>query len=135
MMQIKSYLSRILALVLVLVIGLVGCTSSPTGLTGDYPKDTLTTIETLSEAINLPPEAENQEEAQEFARQQINDYISRYRRDNNASGLRSFTTMQTALNSLAGFYGSYGNRPLPDKLKDRITRSFKQVELAIKRGA
>lgn len=135
MMQIKSYLSRILALVLVLVIGLVGCTSSPTGLTGDYPKDTLTTIETLSEAINLPLEAENQEEAQEFARQQINDYISRYRRDNNASGLRSFTTMQTALNSLAGFYGSYGNRPLPDKLKDRITRSFKQVELAIKRGA
>lgn len=135
MMQIKSYLSRILALVLVLVIGLVGCTSSPTGLTGDYPKDTLTTIETLSEAINLPPDAENQEEAQEFARQQINDYISRYRRDNNASGLRSFTTMQTALNSLAGFYGSYGNRPLPDKLKDRITRSFKQVELAIKRGA
>ena len=118
-----------------MVIGLVGCTSSPTGLTGDYPKDTLTTIETLSEAINLSPNAENQEEAQEFARQQINDYISRYRRDNNASGLRSFTTMQTALNSLAGFYGSYGNRPLPDKLKDRITRSFKQVELAIKRGA
>jgi len=124
-----------LALVLVLVIGLVGCTSSPTGLTGDYPKDTLTTIEHLTEAINLTRDAENSEEVIGFARQQINDYISRYRRDSKASGLRSFTTMQTALNSLAGFYSSYGNRPLPQKLKDRLTREFKQVELAVKRGA
>ncbi len=135
MMPIKSYLSRMLALVLVLVIGLVGCTSSPTGLTGDYPKDTLMTIEHLTEAINLTRDAENSEEVIGFARQQINDYISRYRRDNKASGLRSFTTMQTALNSLAGFYSSYGNRPLPQKLKDRLTREFKQVELAVKRGA
>ncbi|MGF1487602.1 MAG: photosystem II protein Psb27 [Prochloraceae cyanobacterium] len=134
-MPIKSYLSRMLALVLVLVIGLVGCTSSPTGLTGDYPKDTLMTIEHLTEAINLTRDAENSEEVIGFARQQINDYISRYRRDNKASGLRSFTTMQTALNSLAGFYSSYGNRPLPQKLKDRLTREFKQVELAVKRGA
>ena len=135
MMQIKSYLSRILGLVLVVTIGLVGCSSSPTGLTGDYPKDTLATIEHLTEAINLPRDAENQEEVLEFARQQINDYVSRYRRDGRASGLRSFTTMQTALNSLAGFYSSYGNRPLPDKLKDRLNREFKQVELAVKRGA
>ncbi len=135
MMQIKSYLSRMLALVLVVVIGLAGCTSSPTGLTGDYRQDTLAVVENLTEAINLPREAENRAEVQELAREQINDYVSRYRRDSSASGLRSFTTMQTALNSLAGFYSSYGNRPLPNKLKDRLSREFKQVELAVKRGA
>jgi photosystem II Psb27 protein len=42
--------------------------------------------------------------------------------------------MQTALNSLAGYYTSYGNRPLPEKLQTRILQEFKQVEIALKRG-
>jgi len=37
--------------------------------------------------------------------------------------------MQTALNSLAGYYTSYGNRPIPDKLQKRLTQEFKQVNL------
>ncbi|MGK7913943.1 MAG: photosystem II protein Psb27 [Prochloraceae cyanobacterium] len=135
-MPIKQYLSRWLALVLVVVIGLVGCApSSATGLSGDYRQDTLTVLENLNAAIDLPAEAPNKSEVQELARQQINDYVSRYRREGKASGLRSFTTMQTALNSLAGFYSSYGNRPLPEKLKKRLKQEFKQVELALKRGA
>jgi photosystem II Psb27 protein len=42
--------------------------------------------------------------------------------------------MQTALNAIAGYYSSYGSRPLPDKLKQRLDREFKEVELAIQRG-
>lgn len=133
-MPIKSYLSRLLALVLVVVIGLMGCSSSA-GLTGNYPQDTLIVVETLRKAIELPEDAPNRKEEQTLARQQMNDFIARYRRDAEVSGLRSFTTMQTALNSLAGYYSSYGNRPLPDKLKDRLQQEFKQAELAVKRGA
>ena len=132
-MPIKSYLSKLLALVLVVVMGLVGC-SSPTGLTGNYTQDTLTVVESLTTAIELPSDPVKAKEIQLSARKQINDYISRYRRNGNYGGLKSFTTMQTALNSLAGYYSSYGNRPLPEKLKKRLLQEFKQVQIALKRG-
>jgi photosystem II Psb27 protein len=133
-MRLKSYLSRLLALILVAVIGLVGCSSSPGGLTGNYSQDTLTVIETLTTALNLTPDASNKSEVQSLARQQINAYIARYRREDKSGGLRSFTTMQTALNSLAGYYTAYGTRPLPEKLKSRLIQEFKQAKMAVERG-
>jgi photosystem II Psb27 protein len=134
-MTLKSYLSRLLALVLVVVIGLVGCSSSTTGLTGNYGQDTLTVIESLITAIDLPDDAPTKEAVQGLARGQINDYISRYRRNEAFNGLRSFTTMQTALNALASYYTAYGTRPIPEKLQSRVKQEFKQVELSLQRGA
>jgi photosystem II Psb27 protein len=133
-MNLKSYLSRLLALVLVVVIGLVGCSSGAGGLSGNYKQDTLDVIETLSSALDLTPDAPNKTELQSLARQQINDYIALYRRKDKSGGLRSFTTMQTALNSLAGFYTSYGSRPLPEKLKTRLKQELKQAATALERG-
>ena len=130
----KKYLSRLLALVLVVVIGLMGCSSSPSGLTGNYSQDTLAVLENLQTAIDLPDDAANKKELVTLARAQISDYAARYRRDGKVAGLRSFTTMQTALNALAGYYSSYGNRPLPEKLKKRLTQEFNQVEISLKRG-
>ncbi len=135
-MGIKNYLSRLFALVLVIVIGLVGFggTASADGLTGNYVEDTSFVLESLTEAIDLPNDAPNRTEVQAQARNQMNDYASRYRRNSKYSGLRSFTTMQTALNSLAGYYTSYGSRPLPEKLKTRLKQEFKQVAIAVQRG-
>ena len=133
-MFFKNFLSRVLALVLVIVIGLVGCGSNPSGLSGNYSQDTLTVLENIRTAIDLPSDAPNKKEAVTLVRQQISDYASRYRRDGKTAGLRSFTTMQTALNAVAGYYSSYGNRPLPEKLKNRLAQEFKQVEIALKRG-
>ena len=132
----KRYWSRLLAVVLVLVIGLMGCSSfSATGsLSGDYRQDTLAVLDTLKTALNLPEDAANKSEAQAEARQQMNEFASRYRRDNAVSTLNSFTTMRTALNSLAGHYSSYPNRPVPQKLKQRLEQEFKQVEAAVSRG-
>jgi photosystem II Psb27 protein len=134
MMFFKSTLSRLLALVLVAVISLTGCSNSSTGLSGDYSQDTLKVIETLITALDLPNDADNIKDIQSSAKEQINDYISRYRRNDKSGGLRSFTTMQTALNSLAGYYTSYGTRPIPEKLKTRLKQEFKQAEIAVKRG-
>lgn len=133
-MSLNTFLSRCLALVLVVMIGLTGCSAMTSSLSGNYTDDTLTVIETLTTAINLPKDAENKAEIAKIAHQQINDYASRYRRDTKRSTLRSFTTMQTALNSLAGYYSAYGSRPIPEKMKTRLNDEFKQVELAIKRG-
>jgi photosystem II Psb27 protein len=132
-MSLKNYWSRLLALVLVAVIGLTGCNSS-TGLTGNYSQDTLTVIETLTTALDLPSDAPDLAAIQTTAREQINDYISRYRRETKSGGLRSFTTMQTAVNSLAGYYTAYGSRPIPEKLKNRLKTEFKQAKVAVERG-
>ena len=130
----KRLISRVLALVLVCVICLMGC-SNPSTLSGDYRQDTLSLITSLKTAIELPENTEDKTEAQALARQIINDYASRYRRDESVANLPSFTTMRTALNSLAGHYSSYPNRPVPDKLKKRLEQEFRQVELALRRGA
>lgn len=133
----KRYLSRLLALVLVVCIGLTGCSAAndtPGALTGDYRQDTLAIVNSLRDAINIPNDAENKSEIQSEARKKINDFAARYQRDNSVSTLSSFTTMRTALNSLAGHYSSYPNRPVPEKLKTRLEQEFKRVESALKRG-
>ena len=130
----KKYLSRLLALVLVVAMSLMGCTSNPSGLSGNYREDTIAVLDNLRTAINLPDDASNKKEVVTLARRQISDYASRYRRDSKTSGLRSFTTMQTALNAIAGYYSSYGNRPVPEKLRKRLDQEFRQVEISLKRG-
>ncbi len=133
-MLMKRYWSRLLALLLVVSISLMGC-SSPDSLTGDYRQDTLAVVGILRNVLELSEDSPNKAAVQAEARQKINDFSARYQRANSVSGLSSFTTMRTALNSLAGHYSSYPNRPVPQKLKDRLEQEFNQVEAALKRGA
>jgi len=131
----KPYLSRLIALVLVVVIGLMGCSSNANGITGNYSEDTLTMMQNLRAVIELPQDAPDKPQVEAQIRQQINDYASRYRRNPSVANLSSFSTMRTAVNALAGYYSSYPNRPLPQKLKDRLEQELKQVERALRRGA
>ena len=120
-MFFKNFLSRILALVLVVVIGLMGCSAtSVSGFTGDYSQDTLEVITNVRTSFDLPDNSPEKRELIDLIRTQVSDYASRYRRDSKTRGLSSFTTMQTALNALAGYYSSYGVRPLPEKLQKRL---------------
>lgn len=122
---------------LVAVIGLTGCSAvGPSdGLTGNYSEDTVALIDSLRESIALPTDAPNRAELQDEAKAKINGFASRYRRNASVSNLSSFATMRTALNALAGHYSSYPNRPVPQKLQDRLEQEFKQVEAALRRGA
>ncbi|QCS50799.1 photosystem II protein Psb27 [Picosynechococcus sp. PCC 11901] len=136
--MLKKFLSRLVAIALVIMVSVTGLTAcsgtSASGLTGKYVDDTLLVVENLTEAIQLPADAPNRSEVQAAARLQMNEYMSRYRRDPKTSGLRSFTTMQTALNALAGYYSSFGSRPLPEKLKTRLATEFEKANIAVKRG-
>jgi photosystem II Psb27 protein len=133
-MFMKRYWSRLVALVLVVAIGLMGCSSNSGSLSGDYRQDTLDVISVLKNAIELPDDSPTKAQAQVEARQKINDFAARYQRNTALTSLSSFTTMRTALNSLAGHYSSYPNRPVPQKLKQRLEQEFKQVEMAVARG-
>lgn len=103
-------------------------------LTGNYSQDTLAVVENLRTAINVPNDSPERGPIQAESRKLINEFAARYRRNAAVTKLNSFTTMRTALNSLAGHYSSYPNRPVPKKLKDRLETVFGQVELAVKRG-
>jgi photosystem II Psb27 protein len=89
----------------------------------------------LRTAVSLPDNDPAKAQAQAEAKTLINSFASRYQRDPSVTKLSSFTTMRTALNSLAGHYSSYPNRPVPEKLKNRLEQEFKQVEAALRRGA
>ena len=97
-------------------------------------RSTVNVIENLLNVIETPADAADAATIQSQARTQINEYIARYRREAKSGTLRSFTTMQTALNALAGYYTSYGSRPIPDKLKSRLKVEFNQAKLAVERG-
>lgn len=131
----KRLFSRLLGLVLAFSLLLMGCSSTPSGLTGNFRDDALTLIDSLRTAIELPETAPEKAEAQADARTKINDFVALYRRDASLNTLASFTTIRTALNSLAAHYTSYPNRPVPQKLKNRLEQEFRQVELALEREA
>lgn len=131
-------MKRFLSVILVIFISLIGFTqaaSAATTLTGDYRQDTSAVVTTLRESIQIPDDSPDRSAAQTEARQLINDFTARYRRNNSVAKLTSYTTMRTALNSLAGHYSSYPNRPVPQKMRDRLEQEFKQIELFLNRGS
>ena len=134
----KRYLSSFFSLILVVLIGLMGLVPAAiaaTALSGDYRQDTAAMVNTLRASIQLPDDSPERSASQTEARQLINDFTARYRRNGSVAKLASYTTMRTALNSLAGHYSSYPNRPVPKKLRDRLEQEFKQIELSLSRGS
>jgi photosystem II Psb27 protein len=134
----KRYFSRLLSFVLaacVLLTGSLPVLAAPINLSGNYAEDTASAIAALRNTLQLPDDSAERIAAQTDARKLISDYSARYRRQTALLKLPSFTTMRTALNSLAGHYSSYPNRPVPSKMKTRLEQEFKQIEASIQRGA
>jgi photosystem II Psb27 protein len=129
--QLKA---AVLAVCLCLSLMLTAC-SGGGPLSGNYVEDTVAVADTLIATIALPADDPGRSEAETSARALINDYMARYRPQPKVNGLASFTTMQTALNSLAGHYANYPNRPVPDALRERVSKELKKAETGVVRGA
>jgi photosystem II Psb27 protein len=132
----KRILSRLMAIILVILIGVTGASSAAMAdsLSGDYPVDALALVELLRQTVDVAPDATDRIALQNESKKKINEFASRYRRGS-VMKLNSYTTMRTAINSLAGHYTNYPNRPVPEKMKKRLMAEFRQVETALKRGA
>jgi len=128
-------LRPLLALGLCLCLSLTACSGAGGGLTGNYVDDTVSVAQTLLTTIAIPQDDPAHAQAETEARSLITDYMARYRPRRDVNGLGSFTTMQTALNSLAGHYTNYANRPLPDALRSRLEKELKRASTSVVRGA
>lgn len=127
---------HLVAALLAVVVTLTGCSGADAhGLTGRYVDDTIVVITELRQAVEVGVDDPGYRQVEHESRDLMNDYISRYRRNPRVKALSSFTTMQTALNSLAGHYANFENRPIPEKLRNRLQKEWKIAELSVVRGA
>ncbi|MCX5953620.1 MAG: photosystem II protein Psb27 [Cyanobacteria bacterium] len=130
----RSAFKAMVALVLCLSLSLSGCSGASGKLSGNYVNDTVSVAESLLTTIHLDAADPGRSEAEKEARALINDYTARYRPRQDINSLGSFTTMVTAVNSLASHYLGYANRPLPEALRDRIEKELHQAQAAVVRG-
>jgi len=108
--------------------------AAKTSMTGDYSKDTVSVIRDLKDVIAITENEEEQTISDKEAVFLITDYISRYRNRPQINGSLSFTTMQTALNALAGHYKTFPNRPVPEKLRDRLNDELSKAEVLLEKN-
>ena len=126
-------LSIFIAFIIYLVLPISPSYAAPSTMSGDYAKDTISVVNTLKVAIETPKDASNKDEVREESLSLITDYISRYRNRGLVNKTQSFTTMQTALNAMAGHYKNFASRPLPEKLKERLNKELSLAEKMVLR--
>ena len=126
-------LSICIALIIYLVLTISPSYAVQSTMSGNYAKDTISVVKTLKAAIDTPKDASNKDEVREESLSLITDYISRYRNRGLVNKTQSFTTMQTALNAMAGHYKNFASRPLPEKLKERLNKELSLAEKMVLR--
>tara|TARA_B100000945_G_scaffold60229_1_gene44786 strand:+ start:166 stop:603 length:438 start_codon:yes stop_codon:yes gene_type:complete len=136
-LTITKFLKRTLSLIIAIFTSFIFLGSpsyaAKTLMTGDYSKDTISVVQILKEAIDTPKDALNKDEVRDDSLKIITDYISRYRNRGMVNKTQSFTTMQTALNAMAGHYKNFASRPLPDNLKERLNKELSLAEKMVLR--
>tara|TARA_B100000029_G_scaffold47949_1_gene43971 strand:+ start:915 stop:1349 length:435 start_codon:yes stop_codon:yes gene_type:complete len=125
---IKAAVAICIGLSLILLPLATSVQASEPVMSGNYVEDTVSVAESLKQTIAIPREAEERIDSETQAIQLITAYISRYRNRSQVNKSLSYTTMQTALNAMAGHYKTFSNRPLPDQLKERLNSQLDKAE-------
>ncbi len=128
---IKGCFSIVLTLIIIFSPFAKPLEAKEISMSGDFVKDTVSVSQSLKETIALEDDDENQAQAKQDSLNLITAYISRYRNRSQVNSSSSFTTMQTALNAMAGHYKTFSNRPLPEKLKERLNKELTRAEKVV----
>ena len=136
-LSLNNFLTKSLSICIALIISVFLIISpsyaAQSTMSGNYTNDTITVVKALKVAIETPKDASNKEEVRVESLSLITDYISRYRNRGLVNKTQSFTTMQTALNAMAGHYKNFASRPLPEKLKERLNKELSLAEKMVLR--
>ncbi len=120
--------SLLLACLLILLPLGKSISATKASMSGDFVKDTVLVADSLKDTIALQDDDQTLSESKDEALTLITAYISRYRNRPQYNTTSSFTTMQTALNAMAGHYKTFTNRPLPEELKQRLNKELSRAE-------
>ena len=67
-------------------------------------------------------------------KEEMNEFVSFYRRFDGINGRQSFSLLYTSINVLAGHYTSYGVKfPVPEKRRKRLLQEFNDIEKNIRK--
>ena len=67
-------------------------------------------------------------------KEEMNDFVSFYRRFSGIQGRQSFSLLYTSINVLAGHYTSYGLKfPVPEKRRKRLLQELVDIEKNIRK--
>ncbi len=133
--SIKRLVNYFLSIALVLLIIVLpfgqSLSAAKVSMSGDFVKDTVSVAQSLKETIALADDDDALSDSKDEALGLITAYISRYRNRPQVNSTTSFTTMQTALNAMAGHYKTFSNRPLPETLKARLNKELTRAEKVV----
>ena len=131
----EATLALLICLCLIFIPFNSSANAARTAMTGDFTKDTVSVAQSLKETIAIPNDNDERSSAQKEAVILITDYISRYRNRPQVNQTVSYTTMQTALNAMAGHIKTFSKRPIPEDLKTRLTKELSKAEaMVLKEG-
>ncbi|MEO1133521.1 MAG: photosystem II protein Psb27 [Cyanobacteria bacterium J06639_1] len=131
----KRLLSKLVALVLVAIVFVSGCSTTPGSelLSGNYANDAQTVVDTLRVTVDIPADAEGFADARAQATSLIDAFSSRYSA-NTYSNKQSYTTLRTVFNTLGSYYRGEGTRSPNAKKLDRVRGELERVEKALSVG-
>lgn len=104
-------------------------------LTNDYYKDCQKLVNHIRYAVQLEKGNPIIADFAQKTKDEINDFVSFYRRYNGVSGKQSFSLLYTSANVLAGHYTSYGVKfPVPEKRRKRLLQELNDIEKNIRKS-
>lgn len=100
-----------------------------------YKKDTGELITSVKSSLGVASDAPDHDDAINKAREDIKQWVAKYRRGGLYAGRPSYGNTYTAVNALAGHYNNFGpGSPLPKKRLERLTKELGDAEKMLERG-
>lgn len=100
-----------------------------------YKNDTAAILAEVNGAIAMDRDDPARDEKIGQVRKDINQWVAKYRRNDQFSGRPSFSNTYSAINALAGHYNSFGTQaPIPRKRLDRLNKELGDAELLLTRN-
>jgi len=99
-----------------------------------YKSDTYQVINHMKISGSLDKGTPNMEKWNKRIKEEMDDWLALYRRQDNTRGKQSFTTLYTAVDSLAAHFVSYGPKfPFPNKRRPRLYQLINITEKYLER--